>query len=400
MKGTSGRMAALTPSYFASLLPRLQVLQSTGRDILRLDIGSPDLPPPPSILGALARSVALEDRHGYQNHRGTLVLRQAWATMYSRLYQVDLDPEQEVLPLAGSKEGIFLVTQALVNQDDAVLIPNPGYPIYSQAAAFAGAHLWQMPLEREEGYLPDLEEVPREVLQRTKILWLNYPNNPTGATAARSFFSRAVAFARENNLLLCHDAAYSQVTYDGYCAPSLLEVRDAKEVGVEFHSLSKSHNMAGWREGVVVGNARALSALHTLKTHVDSGQFLPVLEAAAAALTEDQGWIAARNEIYRARRDLVIATLLKLGVRASTPQASLYIWAPLPGHWTSLGFASALLEKTGVSVAPGIVFGSQGEGFIRISLTAPTQLIMEAMNRLADWWPVAEISGDRLHPSS
>ena len=332
MKGYSGRMAALTPSYFASLLPRLQVLQSTGRDILRLDIGSPDLPPPPSILGALARSVTLEDRHGYQNHRGTLVLRQAWATMYSRLYQVDLDPEQEVLPLAGSKEGIFLVTQALVNQDDAVLIPNPGYPTYSQAAAFAGADLWQMPLEREEGYLPDLEEVPREVLQRTKILWLNYPNNPTGATAARGFFSRAVAFAREHNLLLCHDAAYSQVTYDGYCAPSLLEVRDAKEVGVEFHSLSKSHNMAGWRVGVVVGNARALSALHTLKTHVDSGQFLPVLEAAAAALTEDQGWIAARNEIYRARRDLVIATLLKLGVRASTPQASLYIWAPLPGH--------------------------------------------------------------------
>lgn len=387
MKAFSQRLTALDPHYFASLQSKIEALQSQGRKVLRLDLGSPDLPPPPAVLGVHSAAVWLDDRHGYQNHRGPLALRQAWAEMYLRRHRVELDPDREILPLAGSKEGIFLLTQALVDAHDVVLVPDPGYLTYSRAALFAGAEVCWMPLRREEGYLPALEDIPRDLLRRAKLMWLNYPNNPTGATAPLEFFSRAVAFAHEHNLLLCHDAAYSQVTFDGYQAPSLLEVEGAKEVAAEFNSLSKSHNMAGWRVGVAVGNERALSALHALKTHVDSGQFLPILEAAAAALRGDEAWIRERNEIYRTRRDLVVATLLELGAHVLTPQASLYVWAPHPDGWTSLDFTTALLEQTGVSVAPGIVFGSRGEGFVRISLAAPTDHIAEAMDRLASWWP-------------
>ncbi len=387
MRAFSERLVALDPHYFASLQAKVQALQLRGQKVLRLDLGSPDLPPPPAILRALSAAVWLEDRHGYQNHRGPLALRQAWAEMYLRRHQVELDPEREILPLAGSKEGIFLLTQALVDADDVVLIPDPGYLTYSRAALFAKAEVCWMPLRQGEGYLPALEDIPHDLLRRTKLMWLNYPNNPTGATAPLEFFSRAVAFAHEHNLLLCHDAAYSRVTFDGYHAPSLLEVDGAREVAVEFNSLSKSHNMAGWRVGVVVGNERALSALHVLKTHVDSGQFLPILEAAAAALSGDEEWIQERNEMYRRRRDLVLATLLKLGVQVFTPQASLYVWAPVPCGWTSMDFTSALLEQSAVSLAPGVVFGSRGEGFIRLSLGAPTDHIAEAMDRLASWWP-------------
>lgn len=379
---TAQRMEGLTAHIFASIESRIARMERSGVKIIRLDIGSPDLPPVTEIIEELKYSVEAPDRHGYQTHRGPDRLRAGWAEMYRRVHGVELDPQEEILPLIGSKEGIFHLPLAFVNPGDIVLIPDPGYITYTRGAILAGGIPYYLPLLPEHDYLPDLQAIPAEILDRAKLLWLNYPNNPTAGTAPLEFFERAVTFAREHNLLLCHDAAYSQVTYEGYKAPSLLQISGAKEVAVEFNTLSKSHNMAGWRVAAALGSAPVLKALYTLKTNLDSSHFLPIMDAAVQAMTGDQAWLAERNAVYQERRDIVIACLQALGLRARVPQASLYIWCPVPHAASSAEFSSFLLEQAQVSLTPGILFGPHGEGYVRIALTAPTTQVCEAMDRI------------------
>jgi LL-diaminopimelate aminotransferase len=378
----ANRIATLMPHFFTTLSARIASLQSEGQDVIRLDEGSPDLPPATHIVQALVESINRPDVHGYQAHRGPFELRQAWAAMYKRLYNVDLNPDNEIVPLIGSKEGIYQLMQALVNPGDVVLVPDPGYITYSRGALIAGGEPVSIPLKPENGYLPDLASIPVTVAGKAKMLWLNYPNNPTTGVATLEFFASAVDFARQNHILLCHDAAYSQITFDGQPAPSIMQIPGAKDVAVEFNTLSKSHNMAGWRVGAAIGNSEALSSLFTLKTNSDSGHFYPIMHAAAVAMTGDQNWLLERNQIYRARRDLAVALLNQAGLGAITPKASIYVWCSIPDRWSSAEFVSMLLDQQKVSLTPGSFFGHNGEGYIRISLTAPIERSEEAMQRI------------------
>jgi len=381
----AARMDFLAPHFFATLNARLAVLQSEGRDIIRLDEGSPDLPPAGHIVDTLVQAAMRPDTHSYQPHRGPNALRLAWAGWYKSQFGVELDPGNEVTPLLGSKEGIFHLSQALLDPGDLALVPDPGYVTYTRGALFAGAQVRPIPLLPELGYLPDLGAIPAEVLSRTKLMWLNYPNNPTAATATLKFFERAVALARKYGFLLCHDAAYIRINFDGVACPSLLQVPGAKEVAVEFNTLSKSHNMAGWRTGALLGNSQIVKTLFTLKTNADSSHFLPIFEASISALTGDQSWLEQRNEVYRERRDVILAGLNQLGLAVRKPDASLYVWTPVPEGWTSEDFAVAALEQAGVSLTPGTVFGPGGKGFLRLSITAPIERLQQAMERLKDW---------------
>lgn len=377
------RLNRLNTQFFANLNAKIAALEADGKDVIRLDIGSPDLPPPPEVFAALAASAAKPDRHGYQAHNATQALRQAWAELYQRLYGVVLNPEREILPLLGSKEGIFHLSLALINPGDVALIPDPGYLTYTQSALLAGGEPYYLPLRAEGGFLPDLEAIPETIARQAKILWLNYPNNPTAAVAPLEFFAQAVAFARRYDILVCHDAAYSQITFDGYRSPSLMQIAGAREVGIEFNTLSKAYNMAGWRVGVALGQAEAVGALYKLKTNADSGHFLPILEAGTVALGVEQSWIQARNQVYQHRRDLVVEGLHQLGLPVSAPLASIYVWVPLPPGWGALEFTTAMLETAQVSLTPGTVFGAHGEGYLRIALTQSEARIGEAIQRMA-----------------
>ena len=383
------RTQALQAYFFAELEHQIVTLRSEGRDIIRLDIGSPDLPPPPPILEALSASAQQDGHHGYTSHRGTTALRKAWADYYQRAHLVELDPEAEILPLLGSKEGIFHLTQVVLDPGDVALVPDPGYPTYTSAARFAGAEDVPVPLLPQAGFLPDLDRLSPEMLRRARVLWLNYPNNPTGATADLAFLQTAVDVCRRSDVLLCHDAAYAAVTFDGYRAPSVLEIPGASEIAVEFNTLSKSHNMAGWRVGVAVGNRQVLARLLAIKTHADSGHFRPALDAATTALSGDQSWLADRNRIYQDRRDRIVSALRGAGFSLPAPRGSLYVWLPLPEGWGAVDFCSQLLHEALVSVTPGVVFGNHGEGYVRLSLAAPTERVAEAMDRLTEWWPSA-----------
>ncbi len=396
MKSFSQRLKKLPANFFAVLEARIAAIQSAGGDVIRLDIGSPDLPPAPPILEVLERSMKRNDSHGYQPHAGPPALRQAWAHMYQRVYGVELDARTQVVPLLGSKEGIFHLVQAWIDPGDVVLVPDPGYMTYTRATLFAGGEPYPLPLLPGRGYLPDLEAIPAPILRRAKMLWLNYPNNPTAACASLDFLSAAAAFARQHDLLLCHDAAYSQVVFDGHRAPSLLEVPEAAEIAVETNSLSKSHNLPGWRVGAALGNRQALAALFLLKTNVDSGHFLPVMEAAIAAMEGDQSWLAVRNAVYRRRRDIVMQGLCDLGLPAETPQASIYAWCPVPAGWTSLDFTTFLLEQAHVSLTPGTVFGGGGEGYVRFALTVSEERMAEAMWRIGETLHRAAFKKDHL----
>lgn len=376
------RMETFTPHFFASLSARIAQMTAAGLDVIRLDEGAPDLPPAPFIIQELSATAARPDVHGYQPHRGPAFLRQAWATMYRRLYGLELDPEREIIPLLGSKEGIFHLLLALVDPGDLVLVPDPGYITYTRGVQFAGGQVSYFPLLPERGWLPDLSTIPPDLARRARLLWLNYPNNPTAGTADLAFFEQAVAFARQYDLLLCHDAAYAQVTFDGSPAPSPLQVPGAQEVVVEFNTLSKSHNMAGWRVGAALGNPEALRLLFNLKTNADSSHFFPILQAAAAAMTGDQAWLVERNAIYAQRRERIVSALNQVGLPARLPSGSLYVWSPIPPGWRSEAFVSAVLEQAQVSFTPGTLFGQGGEGYIRISFTAPLERVEEAMQRL------------------
>ncbi len=371
--------------YFALLEKRLTALRGIGANLIRLDVGSPDLPPPPHVIETLQRAAARPDAHGYQAHNATPALREAWARHYRRTFGVTLDPQREILPLLGSKEGIFHLSLALLHPGDVALAPDPGYVTYRHGAQRAGAAIHTLPLRPENGYLPDLEAVPAEILRRVRLLWLNYPHNPTGATVTRAFFERVITFARRHNLLVCHDAAYSLVTFDNYRAPSILEIPGAAEVAVEYNSLSKSHNMAGWRLGALSGNAEAVQALYRLKTQADSGHFLPMLEAATAALERTPlEWIAQRNREYALRRDTALEGLAALGLRPLPPKGGMYVWSRIPEGWKSAeAFTAEVLARARVSLTPGTVFGPQGEGYFRLALTVPVPRLREALERMA-----------------
>ncbi len=353
--------------------------------MIRLDIGSPDLPPEDDVVEVLYQSARRPDSHGYPGYRGIPELRQVVADYYGRRFGVELDVDTQIVPLIGSKEGIVNLALACLDPGDLVLVPDPGYAPYTMGTLLAGGEVVTFPLLAENDFLPDLDAIPADAADRAVLMWLNYPNNPTGAVAGLDFFARAVDFCREHSILLCHDAPYCDVTYGGYVAPSLLQVPGAEEVAVEFNSLSKTANMAGWRIGMAVGNAETLSALAQVKSNIDSGIFRPLQEAAVRALAADPEWLAARNAIYAERVDVILETLTEVGMAAVRPRAALYVWAKVPAGWTSEGFAQGLLRQTGVAVAPGPFFGAAGEGYVRLSITAPTERVREAMARLSQF---------------
>jgi LL-diaminopimelate aminotransferase len=382
----SERISSFKPYFFASLNVKIADLKQKGTDIIRLDMGSPDLPPANFIVDSLEKSARRPDTHGYSPMGGTPAYKQAITLYYSRRFGIELNPKNEVLGLIGSKEGLFNLSQVLLNPGDISLIPDPGYPVYTAGSKIAGAEIYSLPLLSKNNFLPDLDSIPDEIARRAKILWLNYPNNPTGATATLDFFKKAVAFGRKYNILIAHDAPYVDVCFDGYVAPSIMQVPGARDVCIEFNSLSKSYNMGGWRLGMAVGNPQVLGFLHTYKSQVDSSNFEPLLAAAITAMTGDQSWLEERNQIYQDRRDIVLSALRSCGFEVQTPPAAIYIWAHLPKGFTdSTEFCNRLLEETGVSTTPGIVYGDYGEGYLRISLGMDTKRIQEAMERMTAW---------------
>jgi LL-diaminopimelate aminotransferase len=374
------RVASLPPYLFASLDARLAAKRDQGVDVISLGVGDPDLPTPGHIVEALREAVGDPATHQYPSYFGSLEFRTAVADWYRSRFRVDLDPKIEVMALIGSKEGLGHLAFAFVDPGDETLVPNPGYPVYGTATLLAGGQVADLPLVAERDHQPDYDSV--RVSERTKMLWLNYPANPTAAVAQLSDFQRAVAFAREHDLLIAHDAAYSELTYDGYVAPSILQVEDARDLALEFGSLSKHYNMTGWRIGYVVGSAAAIRALSIVKTNLDSGQFTAVQRAAIAGLSGPQDHLDELRETYRRRRDLVVNTLNGLGWALKPPLGSIYVWVPTPNGTSAQAFADLLLDRAGVFVAPGSGYGTRGEGYVRFSLTVPDDRLDEAMDRI------------------
>ena len=380
------RIADFKPYFFAQLNKTITALRAEGKEIIRLDMGSPDLAPPDFIIDALNKSAANPALHNYAPLNGTSSYKKAGADYYQKRFGVDVDPETEILSLIGSKEGLFHLEQSILNPGDTIIIPNPGYPVYRAAARIAGANIYDLPLHPENSYLPDFQDIPEEVARKAKILWLNYPNNPTGAVADLQILKQAVDFCMKYQILLAHDAPYCDITFDGFQASSILQIPGAKQVSVEFNSLSKTYNMAGWRLGFMVGNPEVVRIVHTYKSQVDTSTFIPLMAAAELALTGDQTWLQGRNEIYRQRRDIVIQALREMGIEAEVPRAAFYIWTRFPVSFPdSVTFCNRLLTEAGVSTTPGSNFGSMGEGYFRISFGQNTMLIQKAMYNMKKW---------------
>ncbi len=377
------RLSKLPPYLFVEIDRLKQEAIRRGIDIINLGIGDPDLPTPAHIVRRMQEAAADPRHHQYPSYEGMLNFRKAAADWYSKRFGVTLDPETEVLSLIGSKEGIGHIPLAFVDPGDIVLVPDPGYPVYQAGTIFAGGAPHFMPLMRERGFLPDLEAIPPEALKRAKILFLNYPNNPTAAVASRTFFTEAVAFARRHRLILCHDAAYSEIAFDGYLPESLLASEGAKEVAIEYHSLSKTYNMTGWRIGFAVGCREILAGLGRIKTNLDSGVFQAVQEAGIAALSGSQDCVEEMRGIYKGRRDALVDGLTALGFAVDRPRASFYVWIGVPKRHNSASFASALLTDLGIVMTPGTGFGKHGEGYIRAALTVEVSRIKEAVERIA-----------------
>lgn len=383
------RVQQLPPYLFAEISKKTAAKRAQGVDIISFGIGDPDLPTPPHVLEALKQHADNPANHRYPESDGLPELRQAMATWYAQRFDVTLDPDKEVVPLIGSKEGIGHVSLCFINPGDIALVPDPAYPVYAVGTMFAGGEVYPLPLEDERGFLPVLDAIPADVAQRAKVLWINYPNNPTGAVATPEFFERVVDFARRNDIVVLHDLAYADVAYDGYRPISFLETPGAKQVGIEFNSLSKSYNMTGWRVGMAVGNATAIDALTRVKSNLDSGIPQAIQQMAITALTGPQDAIDEHNAIYQRRRDRIVEVLRGLGLGVEASKASLYLWARLPEGETSIDFAGRLLDDTGVVVTPGIGYGAHGEGYIRLSVTTPDDRVDEGLRRLSSWRGVA-----------
>jgi len=377
------RIAEVPPYLFAELDRRKAAVIARGVDVIPLGIGDPDLPTPGPIVERLQAEAAVPANHRYPDYEGSPAFRAAAAAYMARRFGVELRPDGEVLALIGAKEGIAHLVWALCDPGDVVLCPDPGYPVYATHTRFCGGEPYRLPLLPGSGFLPDLEAIPAQAARRAKLLFLNYPNNPTGATADLAFFERAVAFCRRHDILLAHDNAYAEIGYDGYLAPSVLQVPGASEVAIEFHSLSKSFNMTGWRIGFACGNAAAVAALGIVKNNTDSGPFTAVQQAAVLALGLPRATLEAQLAVYQRRRDRMVAALRQAGVAAPLPRATIYLWCPVPAGQTSAGFAGRLLEEAGVFVTPGTGYGPQGEGYFRISLTCPDARLDEAARRIA-----------------
>jgi LL-diaminopimelate aminotransferase len=379
---TAERLAKLPPYLFAEIDRKKREVKARGVDVIDMGIGDPDLPTPPHVIKALQVAAEKPEHHRYPSYEGLLEFRQAVADWYRRRFGVRLDPETEVLTLIGSKEGTAHMPLAFVNPGDVVLVPDPGYPVYAAGTWFADGECHFMPLRRDNGFLPDLSAIPTDVARRAKLMYLNYPNNPTAACATPEFFRSVVEFARRHDVIVCHDAMYSELRFDGYDPPSFLAAEGAREVGVEFHSLSKTYSMTGWRLGFCVGNAAAVGGLGKIKTNVDSGVFEAVQHAGVAALNGPHDLPERYRKTYQERRDVVVAGLRRCGWEVDVPKATFFVWAPVPGGRDSRAFAGRLLEETGVVVTPGVGFGPSGEGFYRIALTIGVERIAEAMERL------------------
>ena len=371
------------PPYLFQEIDRLKAeLISKGVDVINLGVGDPDLPTPHHIIKRLQRAAEDPANHQYPSYSGMNDFKGSVASWYRRRFGVELDPASEVLTLIGSKEGIAHLPLACINPGDLALIPTPAYPVYHTANLFAGGESHFMPLVRENRFLPDLDAIPSDVAQRAKVMFINYPNNPTAAVAERDFFEKAVEFAREYDIVVCHDAAYTEMGFDGYRPMSFLEVPGAKEVGIEFHSLSKTYNMTGWRLGFAVGNAQVVQALGQIKSNIDSGAFNAVQWAGITALEEDQRCVAEMQRTYQERRDALIAGLRRAGLDPEVPKATFYVWCPTPPGYSSREFSSLLLQKAGIVTTPGSGFGEPGEGYIRMALTVTRERIEETVQRI------------------
>ncbi|MBI4303615.1 MAG: LL-diaminopimelate aminotransferase, partial [Chloroflexi bacterium] len=363
------RIENLPPYLFVEITKKIAEKRAKGEDVVSFGIGDPDIPTPPHILERLIAAARDPVNHRYPESDGLAELRQAVASWYKQRFGVTLDPDKEVAPLIGAKEGIAHIALCFIDPGDTALVPDPGYPVYAIGTNLAGGRPFYLPLLARNNFLPELRRVPEHIAKRSKLLWINYPNNPTGAVAELDFFQKVVEFANQNGVAVCHDGPYTEVAFDGYKPASFLQAEGAKEVGIEFHSLSKSFNMTGWRIGMAVGNATMIGALKTLKSNIDSGIPQAIQYAAIAALTGPQDCIQEHNAVYQRRRDLVVETLNKLGLETRVPKASLYVWAKVPEEYTSASFATDLLEQVGVVVTPGLGYGKNGEGYVRLSLT-------------------------------
>jgi LL-diaminopimelate aminotransferase len=380
----SSRLSKIPPYLFAELERKIAAKRAAGVDVISLGIGDPDTPTYPPIVTAAQAALTDPATHQYPSNRGRQDFREALAAFYARRFGVTLDPESEVMPAIGAKECIFNLNLAFLDPGDVALASDPGYPVYTSGPLLAGAEPVVMPLLPERGFAPDLDAIPAEVLRRARLMFFNYPNNPTGAVVPDGFFERVVALCREHDILAVSDNAYSETTYDGYVAPSFLATPGAKEVGVEVFSLSKGYNMTGWRCAAIVGNAEAISAYWRLKSNIDSGLFEAVQLAGVAALApEVDREVAAMNAVYARRRDLVCDALAQAGVSVSRPKGTIYVWAPIPeGFASSAAYCEHVLERAAVVISPGGAYGPSGEGFFRISLTTPDDRLLEAVARL------------------
>jgi LL-diaminopimelate aminotransferase len=381
----ASRLETLPPYLFVGITQRIAEKRAKGEDVVSFAIGDPDLPTPAHIIEHLCEEAHVPANHRYPETDGLPELREAIGLWYEKRFGVSLNPDKEVLPLIGSKEGIGHMTFCLIEPGDVALVTDPGYPVYSMSTLLAGGESYYIALSEEEAFLPNFDKVPRDVADTAKVLWLNYPNNPTAAVADVDFFERAVRFARRHDLAICHDAPYTEVSYDGYTAPSFLQAQGAKELGVEFHSLSKTYNMTGWRIGMAVGNEKMINALFRVKSNLDSGIPQAIQKAAIRALQGPQESIAEANAVLQRRRDKLVPALNGVGLQARSPKATFYVWAKIPEGYTSVGLTERLLDEVSIAVTPGVGYGSRGEGYIRLSLTIPDERMEKGLERLSNW---------------
>ena len=379
------RMENLQPYLFVEINKKIAEKRAKGEEVINFAVGYPDIPTPPHIIAGLCQAAQDTANHRYPESAGLPELRRAMADWYKKRFDVTLDPATEVLPLIGSKEGIGHIAFCFIDPGDVALVPDPGYPVYAFGTEMAGGRPYYLPLKEENGFLPDFRGIKDFILEKTRLLWINYPNNPTGAVAGIDFFNQVVDFAKKCNILVCHDGPYTEVAYDGYQPMSFLQAEGAKDVGIEFHSLSKSYNMTGWRIGMAVGNATAINALKTFKSNIDSGIPQAIQQMAIYALNGSQACIGEHNAVYQRRRDLICEVLTNIGLQVTVPKASLYLWAKVPEGYNSVDFTAELLDQMGIVVTAGAGFGRGGEGYVRLSLTIPDVSLVKGLSRLSGW---------------
>ena len=381
----SERMNRVPPYLFVQISRKIAEKKAQGIEVISFGIGDPDIPTPDYVVDALGDASHDPPNHRYPESEGLPEFREGVADWYLRRFGVELDPEKEVISLIGAKEGIGHVAFCFLDAGDVALVPDPGYPVYAMGTLFAGGESYMLPLTEQNDWLPDLDAIPDDIARKAKLLWLNYPNNPTGAVTDLDYFSKAIEFAKTYDIAVMHDACYTEVAYDGYRPPSFLQAKGAMDVGIEFHSLSKSYNMTGWRIGMAVGNAEMIEALLTIKSNLDSGVPQAVQHMAIEAMKRPPESVDDRNAVYQARRDRIVPVLKDMGMKVESPKAGLYIWAGVPEGYTSAEFAEKLLEDTDVLMIPGGNYGAAGEGYVRLSITLQDELIDKALDRVAGW---------------